>query len=208
MIDRTLRRPSPAMAVALAALVVALTGSAVAGVATVALDKADKKAVKKIVKKTSYTKAEADARFLKGAEADARYVEGADVRSSQTSATNVVGGFNPGTFADVLTHNVDAPTAGRLLVWGNLTVEDQNTGFDNYVKTRLIVDGSQAGVEQEGFVENSANFYSDASAPVASVPVQAGPHVVKLQAYNDSTGVGGTNIVIENRSITTLFIPS
>jgi hypothetical protein len=192
-----LRHPSPAMLVAIVALVAAVSGSAVATVATTSvLNKKEKKQVKSLsdkrVKALAYTKQQADGRFLRGSQ----------VTTSETKATALVTPFNVGNFTDVLSHSVTTPSAGKLLVFANLTVEDGNTG-NSAVESRLLVNGNQVGVEQEGYVENSADFYSDALAPIGSVQVAAGTHSVKLQAYN-----AGSAIAVEDRSITTLFIPS
>jgi hypothetical protein len=200
MIQR-LKESSPAMAVAIVALILAVGGTSVAGVATIsALSKGDKKQVKKIARNVTrnlaYTKADADARFLQGSE----------VLTSEAKATNLITNFDVTGFTDVLAHSVSVPSAGTLLVWGNLTVEDGNSG-STPVESRLLVDGNQVGVEQETVVQDVAfplGFYSSALAPVGRATVGAGAHSIALQAFNTED----PDIAIEDRSITTLFIPS
>jgi hypothetical protein len=210
MIQR-LKETSPAMAVAIVALIVAVGGTSIAGVATIsALSKGDKKQVKKIARNVTrnlaYAKADADARFFTKADADARFLQGSEVLTSEAKATNLIANFDVTGFTDVLTHSVSVPSAGTLLVWGNLTVEDGNSG-STPVESRLLVDGSQVGVEQETVVQDLAfpiSFYSMALAPVGRATVGAGAHSIALQAFNSED----PDIAIEDRSITTLFIPS
>ena len=194
---RLMKRPSPAMVVAVIALVAAVAGTAFAGVATIsALTKSEKKQVKKIVKSNAYTKADADARFLQGSE----------LLTSEAKSTTLITNFDVTGFTDVLSDSVNVPSAGTLLVWGNVTLEDGNSG-STPVESRLLVDGSQAGVEQESVVQDVAfplGFYSTALAPVGRATVGAGTHTIKLQAFNSED----PDIAIEDRSITTLFIPS
>ena len=199
------KRPSPAMVVALLALVAGLGGSAIAGVATKAtLDKGEKKQVRKIArgvtKKIAYTKRAANNRFYTKQGADARFLSGSELLTSTSESTTLITGFNDDDV--VLTHSVDLPTSGRLLIWANLTAEDGNTG-DSAVEASLLVDGTAVGVNQQDFVENSASFYSAATAPATIVEVGPGVHEIGLRAFNDFSP-----IAIEDRSINTLFIPS
>ena len=115
---RRIKDSSPAMVVAIIALIAAVAGTSFAGVATIsALNKGEKKEVKKIVKKNAYTKANADARFLQGGE----------VLTSQATATNLLSNFQPnGAFTSVLNHSVTVPSAGTLLIWGSVALEDGN----------------------------------------------------------------------------------
>jgi hypothetical protein len=213
--SRFKKRPSPAMVVALLALVAGLGGSAIAGVATKAtLDKGEKKQVRKIArgvtKKLAYTKRAADARFYSKQaannrfytkqDADARFLSGSELLTSTSEGTTLIPGFD--NFDVILTHDVNLPSSGRLLIWANLTAEDGNTGNAG-VETRLELDGTEIGVDQHGFVENAAAFYSDSTAPATIVNVDPGEHQIGLRVFND-----GSPIAIEDRSISTLFIPS
>ena len=203
--SRFKKRPSPAMVVALLALVAGLGGSAIAGVATKAtLDKGEKKQVRKIArgvtKKLAFTKQAANNRFYTKQDADARFLSGSELLTSTAEDTALITGFNDDDV--VLTHSVNVPSNGRLLIWANLTAEDGNTA-NSAVETSLLVDGTPVGVNQQDFVENSGDFYSAATAPATIVNVGPGEHEIGLRVFND---LGP--IAIEDRSINTLFIPS
>lgn len=195
---RRIKDFSPAMVVAIVALIAAVAGTSFAGVATIsALNKGEKKQVRKIVKNNAYTKADADARFLQGAE----------VLTSQATATNLLANFQPnGSFTSVLNHSVTVPSAGTLLIWGSVALEDGND-TSTPVESRLRVDGAQAGVIQQSVVQVLAfplGFYSTSMTPIGRVTVGAGTHSLDLDVRNQEAG----DIAVEERSIMTQFIPN
>jgi len=199
-------RPSPAMLVAIAATVLALGGTAVA-----ALSGSEKKQVRKIVKKIAYPKSQtwARAEAYSKAQASDQFVEdaalGSKFPSTQGSSSTLIVDFNVGSFTGILTHSISVPGAGKLLVWGNATFEHDSSGGANStpVSTRLTLDSTQIGTVQQAFIEATSG-YSDSTALTAVVPVTAGSHDLQLQAINDESGW----IAIEDRSISTLFIPA
>ena len=196
---RRIKDLSPAMVVAIVALIAAVAGTSFAGVATIsALNKGEKKQVKKIVKKTAYAKADADARFLQGAE----------VLTSQATATNLLANFQPnGAFTSVLNHSVTVPSAGTLLIWGSVALEDGND-TSTPVESRLRVDSTQAGVIQQSVVQVGMafplGFYSTSMTPIGRATVGAGAHSLDLDVRNQEAG----DIAVEERSIMTQFIPN
>jgi len=183
--------------------VLALGGTAIA---VDRLSGPEKKQVKKIVKKIAYpksqtyTKGEADGKFLAAAALGSKFP------STQGSSTTGINDFNVGNFTGILTHSINVPGAGKLLVWGNATFEFDGTGPNSPtpVSSRLTLDGNQIGTEQQAFIEN-ASGYSDSTALTAVVPVSTGgPYDLQLQAINDEAGW----LFVEDRSISTLFIPN
>ena len=195
---RRIKDSSPAMVVAITALIAAVAGTSFAGVATIsALNKGEKKQVKKIVKKNAYTKADANARFLQGAE----------VLTSQATATNLLANFQPnGAFTSVLNDSVTVPSAGTLLIWGSVALEDGNDS-STPVESRLRVDGAQAGVIQQSVVQAlpfPLSFYSTSMTPIGRVTVGGGTHSLDLDVRNQEAG----DIAVEERSIMTQFIPN
>jgi hypothetical protein len=98
---------------------------------------------------------------------------------------------------------VNVPRSGVLLVWANVSFEEDQTQNDA-VHARVLLDGSQVGTVQESNIETAGFFSSESIANALSAPVSAGPHTLALEV----TSTEGVEIAIEGRSITTLFIPA
>ena len=141
--------------------------------------------------------------YTKGG-ADARFVNLGELGAAHTQSTTPIDNFNVFSFTDVLSATVTAPAAGQLMVLANLDFEWDSDGgaFPTEVLSRMLMDGTQIGTEQEAHIEDTF-FYSDSTAHSMSVPVTPGTHTLQLQAFNTSGWV-----YVEDRSITTLFIPS
>jgi hypothetical protein len=173
-----------------AAAVVTLTivaAGAIAGVSTGAA----KPLTKKRALKLFYTKGGADERFVNVGE----------IAASSSQQTTLIQNFvGPG---NVLTHSVNVPRSGVLLVWANVSFEEDQTQNDA-VHARVLLDGSQVGTVQESNIETAGFFSSESIANALSAPVSAGPHTLALEV----TSTEGVEIAIEGRSITTLFIPA
>jgi hypothetical protein len=173
-----------------AAVVVTLTivaAGAIAGVSTGAA----KPLTKKKALKLFYTKGGADERFVNVGE----------IAASSSQQTTLIQNFvGPG---NVLTHSVNVPRSGVLLVWANVSFEEDEAA-NNPVHARVLLDGNLVGTVQESNIEIDGFFPSESIANALSSPVTAGPHNVVLEVESPE----GTEIAIEGRSITTLFVPS
>jgi hypothetical protein len=166
-----------------------VAAGAIAGVSTGAA----KPLTKKRALKLFYTKGGADERFVNVGE----------ISASSSQQTNLILNFvGPG---NVLTHSVNVPRSGVLLVWANVSFEeDAGTPEENPVHATVMVDGTDVGTVQESNIPIGGFNSSESIANALSTPVTAGPHTVALEV--DS--VEGSEIAIEGRSITTLFIPA
>jgi hypothetical protein len=146
---------------------------------------------KKKALKLFYTKGGADQRFLNVGE----------VSTSYKQETSLILNFVEG---DVLTHSVTAPAAGTLLIWANVTFEeDAGTPEDNPVHAMVLLDGTQVGTVQQQNIEEEGFMGSSSIANASAAPVSAGAHTLNLHVES----VEGSQTAIEDRSLTTLFIP-
>jgi len=140
--------------------------------------------------------------FYTKSESDARYLQPSALMATTTQAPSLILDFTEGS---VLTHAVTAPSAGTLLIWTNVTFEeDAGTPGDGPVHATVRLDGTAVGTVQESTSETDGFNASESIANSVATPVTAGPHTVSLNLES----VEGVQVAIEGRSITTLFIPS
>jgi hypothetical protein len=174
-----------------AVALLAATGVAAAALAVGPATAAKKALTKKRALKLFYTKGGADERFVNVGE----------IAASSSQQTTLIQNFvGPG---NVLTHSVNVPRSGVLLVWANVSFEEDEAA-NNPVHARVLLDGNLVGTVQESNIEIDGFFPSESIANALSSPVTAGPHNVVLEVESPE----GTEIAIEGRSITTLFIPA
>ena len=152
---------------------------------------AGKALTKKKALKLFYTKGGADSRFINVGE----------LATSYKTETTSISPFNVTNFTDVLSSDVTVPEGGMLLIWSNLSFEENNTSGPEPLQAQILVDGSLVGTVQESYVEDGGPFLSESIANTVATQVSAGTHTVKLQAYNPDDSV-----VIQERSITTLLV--
>ncbi len=147
------------------------------------------------------TKKKATKLFYTKGGADTRFINVGELFSSSTQQTALIQNFTgPG---DVITHSVTVPEEGTLLVWANVSFEEDGTQ-NEAVHARVLMDGTQVGTVQESSIEFDGFFSSESIANAVATPVSAGPHTLKLEVESTES----VQITIEGRSITTLFIPS
>ena len=174
-------------------LAVLAIAALVAGAFAMAPATAAKKGLtKKRAMKLFYTKGGADARFINVGE----------MATSYEQATTLMANFTNG---DVLTHTVTVPAAGHLLIWANVSWERDNTDpNENPIHAEVRVDGVKVGTTQESQNEIGGNFPSESIANAVRAPVAPGARVVTLNVLSTEAD----EIVIEGRSIMTLFVPT
>lgn len=192
------RRPSPAMTVAVAALIVALVGTAMAAPTAIksVLNKSEKKQVKKISKNQINTLAPglSVARANTAANADA--VGGQALANIAVARSDTPGAQcdpNAVTFLVCATVNMTLPHEGRVLLIGTAGQIAFNAGnasgnclfqVDGVNSGGAVLVGNQAtpnvtGVAARGFPDGFSNT-------VVTAPVSAGAHSFAL-ACNQST---------------------
>ena len=113
-------KPSPAMVVSIIALVLALAGSAAAGIATISvLSKKEKKQTRNIAK--DEIKKAAPGLSVANAQ-NANELSGVGLNSVVTGASQSLGGCDPNsiTFVSCASVTLDLPRAGRVLGWADL----------------------------------------------------------------------------------------
>ncbi len=113
-------KPSPAMVVSIIALVLALAGSAAAGIATISvLSKKEKKQTRNIAK--DEIKKAAPGLSVANAQ-NANALGGVGLNSVVTGASQSLGGCDPSstTFVSCASVTLDLPRAGRVLGWADL----------------------------------------------------------------------------------------
>lgn len=103
----------------------------------------------------------------------------------------------------MITHSVTVPEDGTLLVFTNVSFEEDGTQ-NEAVHARLLMDGTQVGTVQESSIEFDGFFSSESIAKAVATPVSAGAHTLKLEVESTES----IQIAIEGRSITTLFVPA
>jgi hypothetical protein len=141
--------------------------------------------------------------------ANADKVDGFDanqlVRASYKGNSTTLNNFNPGSYTTVISKTANAPRKGILMLWGNVDAEE-TTGTDQTVlQSRFMVDGNPVGTTEdtaEQYMDAVGFNHSNSVALSVAVPVAKGRHAVALQAYTTEAP-----ILIQGRSITTLFVP-
>lgn len=129
-------------------------------------------------------------------------------RAGYTEDLTSINDFDDSTPTSILDATAQAPVNGILMVWGNVTAErdfDSTANTQSDLVLTIEVDGTQAGIAAEqAFIDytNSSNS-SETVAISAAIPVSAGTHDVDLMAREE----GGAMIFIEDRSLTTMFVP-
>jgi hypothetical protein len=140
--------------------------------------------------------------YTKGG-ADERFVNVGEIAASSSQLTTLIQDFvGPG---NVLTHSVNVPRSGVLLVWANVSFEeDPSDNLENPVHAKIVLDGADIGTVQQSNIEIAGFFASESIANAVTAPVTAGAHTVTLNVES----VEGTEIAVEDRMMTTLFIPA
>jgi hypothetical protein len=129
-------KPSAALVVAVVALVVALGGGAVAGVAVTSLNKKDKKQVTKIAKKEAKTQGKKSNQKAKAAQASADAAQ-ISADTAQSSANQAL------SQQETFSYAADATAATTTLFeGGGLRIEGRCPGADVEVDARSLADNS------------------------------------------------------------------
>jgi hypothetical protein len=129
-------KPSPAMLVAIVALVAALAGTAIGGVAITALNKQEKRQVKRIAKKQAKTQGKKSNQKAKAAQASAD--------AAQSSADTAGSSANQAlSQQETFSYAADATaTTTTLFEGGGLRIEGRCPGADVEVDARSLADNS------------------------------------------------------------------
>ena len=129
-------KPSPAMLVAIVALVAALAGTAIGGVAITALNKQEKRQVKRIAKKEAKTQGKKSNQKAKAAQASAD--------AAQSSADTAGSSANQAlSRQETFSYAADATaTTTTLFEGGGLRIEGRCPGADVEVDARSLADNS------------------------------------------------------------------
>ena len=211
-----LGRPSPSMAVAGAALVVALAGTAIAGPLAIksALNKQEKSQVKKIAK-NQVNKLAPGLSVAKAADADA--VGGQSLANIATARSDPTTGGQcdptSTTFVACASVDVNLPHQGRVLLLGTGAQYAFNAGVTQG-NCRLTIDGAALGGSFVGLgnqtdaspgVTGAANrgYARGFSTTVVTDPVSAGPHSFGLQCNEVDA-----DVEFENPQITAAVLGS
>ena len=224
-------KPSPALLVAVVALVAALGGGAVAGVAVTALNKKEKKQVTKISKKqanrqikrkepgldvNSAVRAETakDADNAVNAQnaataanaGDADKLDGLDASSLIRVAGDSSEDLEDGGVFDTLSADITAPRSGFLHIVGSVDLENFSVGDTLQCELRLAdssVSGSVREIDLDGDLtdDNDVNT-QEVCATNAVVAVGAGVHTVDLNLI----GLVATTDV-DAGALNVLFVP-
>ena len=178
-------RPSPAILVAVAALVAALGGSAVAEVATTAkLDKGEKKQVRKIAKKKANGQIKKKAPGLSVASAEnADKLDGRDASELTTSSAAVERTSNvdlTSTKQDVLTTTIT--TTGTRVVAIGIVEVSHNDAVERFVRCDIRIagtDGITYGSDVQVRIGGSSGEIT--MSPMSALEVGPGTHPVALR---------------------------
>ena len=212
-------RPSPAMVVAVVALVCAMAGTAVAGTDGLS-SKITKSKVKKIAKKQANKRLKANvsgshvntadtatnADNLGGAPA-ADYLKSADARADGFASSVDIDNFTSAAFTSIGDKSFNAPAAGFAYVTASFSAEDDASfaGGGNMFY-RLALDGTPVtdDVFYHQLQTSAANGIVGESGSLTDViPVTAGAHTFSLSARE-----AGSGSFILGRDISILFVPN
>ena len=205
-------RPSSAMIVGMLALVLALSGTAIAFDPTKAnVKRVAKKQAKAVFNSMIGGATAGNADSLGGSPAT-DYAKKTDlpaagVRADGNIETLPIDNFTSVAFTSIVSKDLTAPSPGFLFLVGNVSAEDDiDIDGENQLSARLRLDG-QGITEQVGGYESSSGAANDNGGNTASmsavVPVTAGAHTVHLDARE--LGFGS---FIRNRDISALFVPT
>lgn len=219
------RRPSPAMFVALTALVLSTSGTAVGASLITSADIKNNTIQSQDVRDNGLRGVDVENSSLTGADVKNNSLTGVDVdestlgavpnaakvgglsasqlvRASSVTNTAVNDNFAAPNFTTLASKSATAPTKGILLVWGSITgSRDVNGPATADLNARISVDGSAATTTGGLYLEFGGNTEGTVNVSGA-IPVTAGSHSVELQALS----LGGTEY-LSQKSITTLFVP-
>ena len=129
-------KPSPAMLVAIVALVAALAGTAIGGVAITALNKQEKRQVKRIAKKEAKTQGKKSNQKAKAAQASADAAQ-SSADTAGSSANQALSQQETFSYAAEAT-----ATTTTLFEGGGLRIEGRCPGADVEVDARSLADNS------------------------------------------------------------------
>ena len=125
------------------------------------------------------------------------------VRASHKNNNTPLDNFNPGSYQTVLSKTAKAPVRGILVLWGNVDAEWKTGTGSTTLQARILVDGHAVGTpDTEQQMDDSGFNHSNSAAMSVAVHVAKGKQKVALKAYTTEDP-----IILQGRSITTLFVP-
>jgi|GEM_PF-2732425 hypothetical protein len=184
-------KPSPALLVAVIALVAALGGGAVAGVAVTSLSKKDKKQVTKISKKQA-KKLDKKIELLPGPQGE-QGLQGEQGPPGPTDGTSVNGAFSPPPTPESIeeTDDFDTETAGRVLVIKPVAGLSIGCSLDKAWDVWLEVDGDPIPGSGVDSIPSGESLYGLTLSGVTADQLPAGTHTVAVAVECDSVLAGG-----------------